>query len=135
MNVMNCRSCGKLFNVLGHERICPECSRALEDKFQQVKAYLIEHPNSSVEQTSKDNEVSVKQIKHWIREERLTLSSPTESGIVCENCGRPICTGRFCESCRNSMANELQGAIGHPKRQKESSEMNRDGDRMRFLKN
>lgn len=135
MNVMNCRSCGKLFNVLGKERICPECSKALEEKFQQVKAYLIEHPNSSVEQTSKDNEVSVKQIKHWIREERLTLSSPTESGIVCENCGRPICTGRFCESCRSSMANELQGAISHPKRQKDLSEKNRDGNRMRFLKN
>lgn len=133
MNVMNCRSCGKLFNVLGHERICPACSKALEDKFQKVKAYLGDHPNASVEQTASDNDVTVKQIRHWIREERLTLSSPTENGIVCENCGKPICTGRFCDSCRISMANELQGAINRPKRQPTPAEKNRDGDRMRFL--
>lgn len=133
MNVMNCKSCGRLFNVVGHERICPACNKALEDKFQQVKEYLIEYPNSSVEQTAKDNDVTVKQIRHWIREERLTLSSPTESGIVCENCGRPICTGRFCDACRSKMANELQGAMDRPQHLLPPDEKKRDGNRMRFL--
>ena len=40
MNVTNCRSCGRLFNVLSNERICPECRKKLEDKFQAVKKYL-----------------------------------------------------------------------------------------------
>ena len=135
MNVTNCRSCGKLFNVLGRERICPECRKALEDKFQQVKEYLTQNPNSSVEQTATDNEVSVKQIRQWIREERLVLSNATESGIVCENCGKPICTGRFCDSCRASMANELMSAMDRPKRKPVSPERDRERDRMHFLKN
>lgn len=136
MNVMNCRSCGKLFNVLGREKICPECRKALEDKFQQVKEYLTENPNSSVEQTATDNEVTVKQIKQWIREERLVLSSATESGIVCESCGRPICTGRFCDSCRAGMANDLMSAMDRPVKKKPvSSAKDHEGNRMRFLKN
>lgn len=133
MNVMNCRSCGKLFNVLGRERICPECRKALEDKFQQVKKYLSDHPNSSVEQTATDNEVSVKQIRQWIREERLVLSSATDSGVVCENCGKPICSGKFCDACKLTMANELMGAIDRPKRNTPSSDRDKDRNRMRFL--
>ena len=77
MDVRNCRTCGKLFNVLSGERICPACKQALEDKFQEVKEYLRQYPNSSVEQTATDNDVSVKQIKQWIREERLILSDAT----------------------------------------------------------
>ncbi|MGN0414612.1 MAG: flagellar protein [Agathobacter sp.] len=135
MNVINCRSCGKLFNVLGREKICPECRKALEDKFQQVKEYLSQNPNASVEQTATDNEVTVKQIRQWIREERLVLSNATESGIVCENCGKPICTGRFCDACRASMASELMGAIDRPKKKPASPDRGHERDRMRFLKN
>ena len=68
MNVTNCRSCGRLFNVLSTEKICPECRKKLEDKFQDVKKYLEENPHSSMETVSREMEVSVKQIKQWVRE-------------------------------------------------------------------
>ena len=48
MNVTNCRSCGRLFNVLSNEKICPDCRKKLEDKFQQVKKYLEENPADEV---------------------------------------------------------------------------------------
>lgn len=35
------------------------------------------------------------------------FSSGIDAGIVCENCGAPISTGRFCEKCKNSMINDL----------------------------
>lgn len=135
MNVVNCKCCGRLFNVLGREKICPSCRKAQEEKFQQVKKYLSERPNSSVEQTATDNDVSVKQIRQWIREERLVLSSATDSGIVCENCGKPICSGRFCDSCKLSMANNLMAAMDKPKRKPTAPEHERDRNRMRFLQN
>ena len=84
MDVRNCKMCGRLFNVLNNERICPACQKKLEDKFHEVKEYLEEHPGASVEQTATDNDISTKQIRQWVREERLILSTATEAGIVCE---------------------------------------------------
>lgn len=133
MDVRNCRTCGKLFNVLNGERICPACQRALEDKFQEVKEYLRQNPNSTVEQTAKDNDLSVKQIKQWIREERLILSNAVESGIVCEKCGKPICTGRFCDICKANMKNDLMQVIDRPVVHQEVQKSGHTKDRMRFL--
>ena len=113
MNVTNCRSCGRLFNVLGREKICPNCKQELEDKFQEVKKYLNENPNASMEQVSRDNEVSVKQIKQ---------------------CGALIRTGRFCDSCKAHIQNNLMSAIDKPKAV-ERKKPTHEKDRMRFLQN
>lgn len=132
MEVKNCRSCGRLFNYMGGIPLCTGCQKKLEEKFQEVKNYLRENPNSRIEQLSEAMDVSVKQIKQWIREERLVLSAAVEGGIECEQCGTPICTGRFCEKCKASMANTFAGAIDKPKKQ-EIKKPERDGNKMRFL--
>lgn len=132
MEVVNCRDCGRLFNYMGGARLCPACQKKLEEKFQEVKAYLEEHKNATVEQVSEDMDVSVKQIRQWIREERLSLSNAGADGIVCEQCGTPICTGRFCDKCKAQMANAFAGAIAKPK-EPEIKKKERDGNRMRFL--
>ena len=90
MDVRNCRSCGRLFNYMTGAPICESCKKKLEEKFQEVKAYLEEHPNSSVETVSEELDVSVKQIRQWIREERLSLSVAGADGIVCEQCVRTM---------------------------------------------
>lgn len=133
MNVMNCRSCGRLFNVLSNEKLCPQCRKELEDKFQQVKEFLQENPNSSMEVVSREMDVSVKQIKQWVREERLILSEASESGIVCERCGKMIRTGKYCDECKNRIATNLQSAYAHPELA-EDMRSARDRERMRFLK-
>ena len=135
IDVRNCKMCGRLFNVLNNERICPACQKKLEDKFHEVKEYLEEHPGASVEQTATDNDISTKQIRQWVREERLILSTATEAGIVCEKCGKPIRTGRFCERCKERMANEFQNAYQKPEPKMENLRSTRDRDRMRYLKN
>ncbi len=134
MNVLNCKSCGRLFNAMSREKICPACRNALEDKFQDVKKYLEENPNSSVEQTAKDNDVSTKQIRQWVREERLILSSATDAGITCEVCGRPICSGRYCDQCKMSLKSDLMNALDRPNKPAGSPKPRNDGNRMRFLK-
>lgn len=134
MNVTNCKTCGRLFNALGSERLCPNCVKELEDKFQEVKKYLEENPSSSIEQVAKDNDVSVKQIKQWIREERLTLSEGSLDGIECEQCGTMIRTGRYCDSCRAAITNNLMQGIDKPK-PVEKKKPTHERDRMRFLQN
>ena len=122
MEVRNCKMCGRLFNVLNNERICPACQKKLEDKFHEVKQYLEDHPGASVEQTATDNDISTKQIRQWVKEERLILSSATEAGIVCEK-------------CKERMANEFQNAYQKPEPKMEDLRSTRDRDRMRYLKN
>ncbi len=134
MDVRNCRTCGKLFNYIGGQPICTNCQRKLEEKFQEVKEYLRENPNSSINQVAEENDVSVKQIKQWIREERLTVTNAGADGITCEQCGAPIHTGRFCEKCKAAMVNNLSGAISKPKMPEESKKSDHDNkNRMRFL--
>ena len=134
MNVTNCRGCGRLYNVINNSRLCPQCIQGLEDKFQQVKKYLDEYPNASVDAISQDNDVSVKQIKQWVREERLIFAEGASVGIECEQCGTQIRTGRFCDSCKFKISNNLMSALDRPKGP-EPKKDTRERDRMRFLQN
>lgn len=134
MEVKNCKGCGRLFNYLQGPPLCPACVADLENKFQQVKDYLRENPKAQMNQIAEDNEVSVKQIRQWVREERLTFTEESQITLDCENCGAPILTGRFCDRCRSSLQNELSGAIKHPVK-KEVQKQTRERERMRFLDN
>ena len=131
MEVKNCKGCGRLFNYMGGAPLCDGCRKKFEQKFQEVKQYLDENPNASVNQVSEDNDVSVKQIKQWIREERLSLSEASLDGVTCEHCGRPIRTGRFCEKCKAAMANSFANSIEKPK-PLEPQKKERDGNKMRL---
>lgn len=133
MDIRNCKNCGKMFNYIG-KPICPGCEKALEDLFQQVKKYVKEHPEASITKVAEENDVSVNQIKRWVRQERLAFSDASMVGLACENCGVMIKTGRFCDNCKAVMANNLASAIKkQPEPQMESKQ--REAARMRFLDN
>ena len=131
MDVINCKGCGRLFNALTRVRLCPNCQAKLEDKFQDVKRYINENPGSTIDMVSQECDVPAKQIKQWIREERLTFSEDSMQGIECEQCGAMIRSGRFCESCKTKLQNELKSATYIPSA--EEKKASRDKDRMRFL--
>ena len=75
MDVRNCRQCGRLFNYLGGPPICQACREAVEEKFQQVKEYVRNNPGSNNQMVAEENDVTVQQIRQWIREERLEFSA------------------------------------------------------------
>lgn len=133
MDVKTCKTCGRLFNYLSGMPICPACKKKLEEKFMQVRDYIRENDSASIQQISEDNDVSVKQLKQWIREERLTFSDKSPVGIECESCGAMIRTGRFCSKCKNNMANNLKEMYAMPAAPVQTSSNKRDKDRMRFL--
>ena len=132
MEVATCKTCGRLFNVISRSKICPNCKAALEDKFQDVKKYLDENPNTSIEVLSKECEIPVKQIKDWIREERLAFSEDAQVGLECEGCGKMIRTGRFCEACKAKYINGFS-AYTKPKEEPEKKIVKGQGPQMRFL--
>ena len=132
VDVINCKGCGRLFNALTRSRLCPNCVTKMEEKFQEVKTYVNDNPGSTIEIVSQECGVSTKQIKQWIREERLSFSEDSMQGIECEQCGAMIRCGRFCESCKSKLHNDFRGAIDTPVARPEKN-TSRDKDRMRFL--
>ena len=134
MNVRNCRKCGKLFNYVAGQQICPACKEALEKTFQVVKDYIRENTSVSIREVARECEVDENQIRQWVREERLVFSEPSAAGIVCESCGAPIATGRFCEKCKASTISSLNGLM--PKQEAPKKvEKKKEAARMRFLDN
>lgn len=131
MDVINCKGCGRLFNAITKGRLCPSCREKLEEKFQEVKAYINDNPGSTIDIVSQECDVSAKQIKQWIREERLSFSEDSVNGIECEQCGAMIRSGRFCDACKMKLHNEFKDASFVPTMEKKNS--SRDKDRMRFL--
>lgn len=134
MDVRNCRQCGNLYNYIGgpYRHLCPACVQELEDKFVIVKEYIRDHVTATMAQVSEDCDVSTKQIEQWVREERLCFADDSPIGLQCEGCGAPIKTGRFCEHCKGSMANQFENAYKKPEpvRQKKDRDT---AARMRFL--
>ena len=135
MNARNCRKCGKLFNYVSGHPICMACREALEEKFQEVKNYIFEHRSVTIPEVSEACGVSTNQIQQWLREERLQLGEGSGITLFCENCGTSIFTGRFCEKCKNSMANKLNSSIHKPEEPKLQSKKKdpHDNPKMRFL--
>lgn len=135
MEVATCRNCGKLFNRVTGQLLCPVCQKELEGKFADVKKYVYEHPNVGIHELSKAMDVSVTQINRWIREERLCFSEDSAIGISCEKCGASIRTGRYCDRCKAEMGNALAAAAGlnKPTLTPDSRSRGTRDNRMRFL--
>lgn len=133
MDVKNCRGCGRLFNYLQGPQLCPACVSKMEDKFAKVKEYLEEFPRATIPEIAKDNDVSIKQIEQWVREERLAFAENSPLGIACEKCGELIKSGRYCDKCRGKITNTLRSALDTPKKADFEKKTVSDRDRMRFL--
>ena len=113
MEIVSCKECGKLFNFIRGQRVCPACSRKLEDKFMEVKKYVREHPNVDVKELSE------------------------EMDVPCESCGVTIKTGRFCDKCKAELATGFRHAAGQDKRPAPQPAPRKSAadSRMRFLDN
>lgn len=129
MEVRNCKSCGRLFNYIGASPICPNCAKKLDEVYAKVKEYIYDHPGASINEVSEENDVSVNQIKKWVREEKLSFSEDSPVGLACEGCGKMIKTGRYCKECKLKTAKELESfrekpkVVGVKKETKENAKM------------
>ena len=132
MEVRNCKGCGKLFNYIGGAPLCPACFKKLDEKYAEVKEYIYDHPGASINEVSEENDVSVNQIKKWVREEKLTFTDDSPVGIECEGCGKTIKTGRFCKECKIKVATEIGRIVEKPKITGVKKET-KDSAKMRFL--
>ena len=132
MDVRNCKQCNKLFNYIGGVPLCPDCIKKAEDKFDDVKAYIYDHPRCGMQEVSDVMEVSIAQIRKWLKEERLSFSEDSEIALNCEKCGKRILTGRYCKSCKAEVLNQF-GGVYKKEEPKKEQEKNKTENKMRFL--
>ena len=136
MEIATCRSCGKIFNHIRGQLICPTCQKELDGKFKDVKKFIYDNPHSSIPDITKACGVSTAQVNRWIREERLTFAEDSPIVIECESCGAGIKTGRFCERCKASLQGGLAQAAGlNQKPKQQDSRRRATENKMRFLDN
>ncbi len=134
MEVKNCIKCMKLFNYVSGPSICPACRKNIEEQFKEVRLYIRKNSDASISEVAEACNTDVKQIRQWIREERLSFSSDSSIGIECESCGKSIKTGRFCEACKVQMATNLSSAYKKEEVKEENPYENKDtSSKMRFL--
>lgn len=135
MNVRNCRNCGRIFNYVAGAPLCQICRAHLEEKFQEVKKYIMEHRGVGIAEVSEACDVERSQIQQWLREERLEVTEDSAIFLNCEKCGAHIRSGKYCERCRVEVSNAFRSVI----RQKEApptprnSGDSRESARMRYL--
>jgi len=122
MNIRQCSNCGRLFQSFGNA-ICMDCTDEMDRCYIQVRDYIYAHPEATIAEITEQTGVKEKWIMEFLREERLTLG--TASGLLnCEQCGRPIQSGRLCEGCRDRLQKELQRVI--PDRTPEAREQKKE---------
>lgn len=126
MDLTNCKECGKVFASSG-QKVCPDCRKSEEEKFELVKDYLWENPNSTVRKVSEDTGVDEDLIIKFMREERLAAEGLLiDYTLKCKRCQAEIKSGLFCESCRSKMINDFKQkdqAKQEKKEEKKSQEM------------
>lgn len=131
--VTPCSRCRMLFNYISGDRLCPRCREEVESDFQRVKDYIRDNKGCNVIEVAEACEVSDRQIKEWIKQERLELTAPT-GDIVCKKCGIPIMSGRYCDKCRGEMIHDFKEAVRPEKPAPEPPMPQGDHKyRMRFL--
>ena len=77
-------------------------------------------------------EVSVSQIRKWLKEERLSFSEDSEIALNCEKCGKKILTGRLCKGCKDTMTNQFS-SLYRKEEPKVETERRKTENKMRFL--
>lgn len=133
MEVITCKSCGKIFNYIQGERICPQCTKKMDEKFAEVKRFVRDNPKVDINELSSEMDVSIRQIKRWIREERLCFTDDSPIGLNCEKCGAIIKTGRYCKACKDQLTTRLQGAAGIAPPPTSAPKKSASENKMRFL--
>lgn len=133
MDVKTCRRCGALFHHVVGPRLCHNCKKKDEEDFQRVKEYLYENPGAAMATVCEDTNVTVKQVRHYLREGRLTVSKDSPIGLDCESCGARIVTGRYCDICRNNMSIQFASVSKSMKKEEPEESQKSTRDRMRYL--
>ena len=127
MEVKVCKNCRKLFNYILGPELCQDCSKLIskaeqdslkqervlrlnsavqedEDKYEQVRDYIMKHPKATIIQIAEDNDITPMKLLEWVRQDRFEFSEESEHAwFHCKKCGIKIKSGTLCNLCKLSL--------------------------------
>lgn len=133
MEVKTCRRCNALFHHVVGPPLCQKCIKKDEEDFQRVKAYLYDNPGAAMAVVCEELNVSVRQIKQYLREGRLAVPEDSPIGLECERCNARITTGRYCDRCIAGMSNQFSSIAKGMQKEQASNLSQKTSNKMRYL--
>lgn len=107
MAIKKCKGCGSIFD--GITPYCSRCMQEIDYRYKNVRDYLYENPDETVDQVSEATGTPKWMIVYYLRDGRLNVKDA--SGYIrCEQCGKPLTTGRYCPDCMVKIEKKMQGA-------------------------
>lgn len=110
MSVKNCTRCGRMFQAEGVSKLCDRCRDNDEEDFKVVREYVYDNPNSNIPEVAENTGVAEEKILKFLRQGKLVLKDELSMVLDCERCGKPIKSGRYCDSCTQEMSRDLRNA-------------------------
>jgi hypothetical protein len=127
--VIQCKICRKPFQSIGG-KICGVCLDRIEWDLAAIGDYLNgDAGDKTVGGVETHTGVSRAVIMHLLREGRISIEDPSGGTLCCGLCGKPIETGRFCESCRNKFVDKLDSLVPPPDTDKKKPDTQRKDER------
>ncbi|NMA67732.1 MAG: flagellar operon protein YvyF, partial [Clostridiaceae bacterium] len=93
--VKNCRRCKKIFMYAVGPQICEKCKKLEEEEFERVRLFLRDFPGATIQEVSRETEVSTQLIYRFLKEGRIEVADDSPIALLCENCSTRIKSGRF----------------------------------------
>lgn len=109
--IANCIRCQRMFQRVSG-RVCPDCIQAEEERFRLVRDHIEANPGCGIAQVSEATGVEESEILHFLQSGRLATLGDMAAGlrIECQQCARPIATGKLCPSCQELMSQALRNS-------------------------
>lgn len=108
-SIANCPRCGNVF-VKSLRDICSSCFKAEEEAFETVYQFLKKQENreATIREILEATEVDEELIIKFIKEKRLRTSQFPKLTYPCEQCRKPITSGKVCIQCSNELLKALE---------------------------
>ena len=107
-----CRRCGGYYVNDGHSsNLCHRCRIVDNEDFEKVRDYLYENGAATAIEIEKNTGIPIKQIEGYLKEGRLEIPANSPIFIKCENCGKEIRSGRYCDECSAKISKNLNSMM------------------------
>lgn len=111
---ISCKRCGKFYQDDGYfPKLCRKCREKDNEDFEKVREYLYDNGTATALEIEEATGIPVKQTERYLREGRLEVPADSPIFIKCENCGKDIRTGRFCNECLTKLSKSLNDIKGN----------------------
>jgi len=96
----------------------------MDDYVMQIKEYIAEHPVVNIVKIREDLKINERDLLYLIKEKRIELKAESLSGLencTCVKCGKPTLGEKYCNDCKNEMAQSMMDASENLKQKIEKS--------------